>query len=126
VGGSNRRQIDRYIDRVNPDVVNRPWEYSSPEDDLPIFSVTKKSWSGTDYACYLCPRSFDHLNQLEQHINSPKHTIRDQKLYACPLPSCIRQFQTLSGLVQHAEMSGCPIGRVRDIRWDGDVPLIQR
>jgi hypothetical protein len=61
------------------------------------------------YECYFCPGlDFPYIQQLNQHLESPKHSKRsDTGLYTCP--RCQHYSQTLSGLIQHAEMGKCGI-----------------
>lgn len=35
------------------------------------YEVTNKTWNGSGYECYFCPRSFRTLHGLNQHTNSP-------------------------------------------------------
>jgi transcription elongation factor Elf1 len=68
------------------------------------------------YECYFCPgMEFRLLKQLNQHLESPKHSNRTPGFYKCP--TCGTQTQTLSGLTQHAEMGSC--GLRRDSRVKG-------
>lgn len=52
---------------------------------------------------------FATLSQLNQHLESPKHSNRTPGMYTCP--KCQTKAQTLSGLIQHAEMGGCGVRR---------------
>jgi hypothetical protein len=61
------------------------------------------------YVCYFCPCRFHELRKLNQHLASPKHTKRDQKLYRCPGTTCHIETATLSGVVQHIETAGCGV-----------------
>lgn len=61
------------------------------------------------YVCYFCPCQFRELQKLNQHLASPKHTKRDQKLYRCPGITCHVETETLSGVVQHIETAGCGV-----------------
>ncbi|RSH93444.1 hypothetical protein EHS25_007800 [Saitozyma podzolica] len=63
------------------------------------------------YDCYFCSADFRYLQQLNQHLASPKHTKRDQKLYRCP--GCRAETETLSGLVSHVERGGCGFRQTR-------------
>lgn len=82
-----------------------------------IYQATEKSRNMYGrYECYFCPNmDFPTLKQLNQHLESPKHSKRTPGMYKCP--RCQTVTQTLSGLIQHAEMGNC--GVRRDVRVQG-------
>lgn len=77
------------------------------------YRATNRSWNGVAFECPLCDREFTHLSQLNQHLSSPKHTKRDEKLYICKHPACQTKFETLSGLIQHVENGSCGMKNVK-------------
>lgn len=82
-----------------------------------IYQATERARNNYGrYECYFCPNlDFSTLSQLNQHLGSPKHSKRAPGMYTCP--KCHMPTQTLSGLIQHAEMGNC--GMRRDTRVQG-------
>ncbi|KAJ9114227.1 hypothetical protein QFC22_005679 [Naganishia vaughanmartiniae] len=80
-------------------------------EPITFYQATEKAINSRGfYECYFCPGlEFHLLKQLNQHLESPKHSNRTESLYACP--TCGSRVQTLSGLIQHAEMGSCGIRR---------------
>lgn len=88
----------------------------APSSALPTYEATAAAWNGDAYECYFCDAEFLYLAQLNQHLNSPRHSKRDQRLYRCPGPGCSIQTETLFGLVQHVERGSCGIRNARQVR----------
>lgn len=80
-------------------------------EPITFYRATEKALNDRgNYECYFCPgMEFRLLKQLNQHLESPKHSKRTPGFYACP--TCGIKTQTLSGLIQHAEMGSCGIRR---------------
>lgn len=67
------------------------------------------------YDCHFCPGlDFSTLKQLNQHLQTPKHSNRIPGLYTCP--GCKNEMQTLSGLLQHVDMAGCRVRKNAEVR----------
>lgn len=77
--------------------------------------ATDAAWNGRNFECYFCPREFQNLRNLNQHLQSPVH---EQKIYHCP--HCATKFKLFSGLVQHVESESCGIARFRDVKMAMD------
>ncbi|KAF8979930.1 zinc finger protein, partial [Cyathus striatus] len=72
--------------------------------------VTKRSWNGYAYECYLCHDIFHSLPGLNAHLESPKH---DTKMYICPGPTCHIRYSTLSRLIQHINSERCGVSKFK-------------
>jgi hypothetical protein len=86
------------------------------------YIATELSWNGSDYECYFCHGVYRYLNQLNQHLASPKH---QDKIYICRGPSCGLRFSALSGLVQHIESEKCGVSKFRAVQNAMDSMLGQ-
>lgn len=121
-GGANRQCVDQ---RTIGATVNNCFGVGRvivPRRSAPIgptitYSTTEMARNSRDrYGCYFCPgMDFATFSQLKQHLESPKHSKRTPGMYTCPM--CRIKTQTLSGLIQHAEMGGC--GVRKDARVQG-------
>ncbi|KAM5347854.1 hypothetical protein ACJ41O_007678 [Fusarium nematophilum] len=74
------------------------------------YEATQRAWNPRhgQYECYLCHSLFRSLHGLNQHLSSPQH---QQNLYRCPNRSCIGEFTTLAGLINHLESESCSSSR---------------
>lgn len=69
--------------------------------------------NGDAWECYLCNREFRKKDDLDRHLNSPRH---NEELYHCPRLDCGKEFMTLSGMMQHFESQTCQAYRFRALR----------
>ncbi|KAI6768403.1 hypothetical protein HG531_010592 [Fusarium graminearum] len=79
------------------------------------FEATGRSLNAVTGAfdCSLCGASFNRLQSLTQHLQSPKH---EQKLYHCPKKGCDRRFTTLAAVTSHLESEQCGFMRFEDVQ----------
>ncbi|PTD08961.1 hypothetical protein HYE67_005030 [Fusarium culmorum] len=79
------------------------------------FEATERSLNAVTGAfdCSLCGASFNRLQSLTQHLQSPKH---EQKLYHCPKKGCDRRFTTLAAVTSHLESEQCGFMRFEDVQ----------
>jgi hypothetical protein len=117
--GITRAMIDDWVARNDP---NHTWTNpsrmisngtSTKLASSPVWIASEQAFNHHTgmYDCYFCSADFRYLQQLNQHLASPKHTKRDQKLYRCP--GCRAETETLSGLVSHVERGGCGFRQTR-------------
>lgn len=114
--GVTRQMIDKFaVQHDKHRVITDSAKLISYDGDWqpppPITSyATQRSFNGTAYECILCQRTFRQLESLNQHLSSPFHA---DEIYRCPqaFSGCGTHFNTLSGLVQHVEHSGCGVRR---------------
>ncbi|RBR21359.1 uncharacterized protein FIESC28_04896 [Fusarium coffeatum] len=66
-----------------------------------------------EYECYICHDLFPYLSSLNQHLDSPRH---QRDLYHCPNRSCLREFTTLAGLINHLESESCRFMRFQAVQ----------
>lgn len=77
------------------------------------YIVSDRAYNGRSWECYLCNSEFRRKAALTQHLNSPRH---QAKIYRCPRTDCLREFTTLSGIMQHIESQSCEAHRFRAIQ----------
>lgn len=84
-------------------------------------SISEDLSIATRLSCPLCPtcrRFFNSFNALQDHLSSPAHS---PKVFYCPVflfpnedrgkaSGLLRNFSTLSGLMQHLEIGACQGG----------------
>ncbi|GAA5835384.1 hypothetical protein JCM5353_001762 [Sporobolomyces roseus] len=138
--GITRERINYYIrkwDRKGLITTGRPALPAPPSSSSrgrrPQRHVaTEASWSPTDqaYKCYFDSRLFGNLTSLNQHLSSAVHTyttstnLAGDKLYHCPNKlRCGKEILTLSGLMQHIEMGGCGVKRMRGVEETLDAVM---
>jgi hypothetical protein len=87
----NRKMIDDYVVRhdtrnfiTNPQRMITDGSGRTFANAVPTYEATEQAWNGSAYGCYFCPLEFPYLGQLNQHLNSPAHARRDNRLYRCP------------------------------------------
>jgi len=110
--GATRQKVNetvRHYDRNNL-ITDRLLTYPDSNGRTDTWA-TGAAWNGYAFACYFCPREFQTLTALNQHLKSPAH---EQKLYHCP--KCGVKFNVFSGLVQHVESESCGIARFREVK----------
>ncbi|KAJ9111319.1 hypothetical protein QFC20_002610 [Naganishia adeliensis] len=114
--GANRHCVDERIIRATTGTSSGVANAIVPRGAVPpgpptIYRATEMARNSYGrYGCYFCPgMDFATLYQLNQHLESPKHSNRTPGMYTCP--KCQTKTQTLSGLIQHAEMGGCGVRR---------------
>lgn len=126
-GRITRAVIDNYVAARDRDgVITHPSKLitSGPPENLriapsyPTYMATQKAWDARAqaYKCYFCPAKFARLNQLDQHLNSPRHSKRESKMYRCPGRGCGAETETMSGLVQHVESGKCGVRENRMVQ----------
>ncbi|KAF8131570.1 hypothetical protein EV363DRAFT_1330402 [Boletus edulis] len=111
--GATRKMINRWVqlnDRNN--TVTVPRRLLTNGDDIE-YIATERSWNGYAYECVLCHSTFGALADLNRHLASPRH---QERMYRCPLQTCLMRFNTLSGLCQHVESESCGILKFRAVR----------
>lgn len=83
-----------------------------------FYFASALTWNGKSYECYLCHQKFKELPRLNAHLNSPRH---DEKMYRCPRSDCLREFTTLSAIMQHVESKCCKAHRFKEVEnvWRG-------
>ncbi|KAF8310757.1 hypothetical protein DL93DRAFT_2169480 [Clavulina sp. PMI_390] len=119
VSGVNRHKVNDLVVHYDRNNVitnsNRLLTYSnsSPVMSITTWIVTDRAWNGSRWECYLCNRDFRRAEDLERHLNSPRH---EQKIYRCPRSDCSREFTTLGGFMQHVESQSCEAYRFRDVQ----------
>ncbi|KAF8310754.1 hypothetical protein DL93DRAFT_2126413 [Clavulina sp. PMI_390] len=120
VSGMNRHKVNELVVRydrnniiTNPNRLLTSSSNSSPVLSVTTWTVTNRAWNGQRWECYLCNRDFRQKNDLEKHLNSPRH---EQKIYRCPRSDCQREFPTLSGFMQHVESQSCEAYRFRPVQ----------
>jgi hypothetical protein len=115
VSGINRDKVNRFVvehDRNN--VITNPNRFITGGVITTItYTVSDRAYNGRLWECYLCSREFRGKAALTQHLNSPRH---QEKIYRCPRTDCLREFTTLSGIMQHIESESCEAYRFRAIR----------
>lgn len=106
-----RRQLNHFVVRADTNnyITNPSRLLTGPfgrfEPPAPAVTwATERSWNGKAYECFLCHSEFKRLDQLNQHLQSPRH---EDKIYRCPKLDCRTEFVTLSGLCQHVESGIC-------------------
>lgn len=79
------------------------------------YSATDRAFNGSFWECYLCHKEFRKRNQLNQHLNSPRHK---QEIYCCPNVKgiCGKQFNELAGLFNHLESESCAFMRFEKVQ----------
>ena len=77
------------------------------------YIVSDLAYNGRFWECYLCNSEFRRKAALNQHLNSPRH---QTKIYRCPRTDCLREFTTLSGIMQHVESQSCGAHRFRAVQ----------
>lgn len=110
--------------------LNRVMIYEAVRKQDPKGTLTQKllNWSKEDgfeatersrnvatgaFDCSLCGASFNRLQSLNQHLQSPKH---GQKLYHCPKKACDKRFATLAAVTSHLESEQCGFMRFEDVQ----------
>ncbi|KAG9313887.1 hypothetical protein JVU11DRAFT_4655 [Chiua virens] len=121
MSGATRAMIDRWV-RVQDqgNVITVPRQLLTNGEDTPRYIATERSWNGSAYECVLCHSTFRELVDLNRHLASPRH---QEKIYRCPMSSCLARFNTLSGLCQHVESESCGVLRFRMVREGMDSLL---
>lgn len=118
-GSCSQSNLDRHktntmVQRlVRNNVITRPMIETPGYNNVQTIA-TERSWNGRAYKCYLCPREFNSLRGLNQHISSPAH---EQNIYRCPGRGCGRNYKLLSGLIQHVESESCGLMRFAQIQY---------
>ena len=84
----------------------------SKEDDFEATERSRNVATGA-FDCSLCGASFNRLQSLNQHLQSPKHA---QKLYHCPKKACNKRFATLAAVTSHLESEKCDFMRFEDVQ----------
>src|ERR1700733_11050963 len=119
VSGMNRDKVNKLVvayDRNN--VITNPNRLitSGPGGTAittTTYIVSDHAYNGRSWECYLCNSEFSRKTALTQHLNSPRH---QEKIYRCPRSDCLREFTTLSGIMQHIESQSCEAYRFRAIQ----------
>ncbi|KAH0837858.1 hypothetical protein J3R83DRAFT_6085 [Lanmaoa asiatica] len=116
VSGANRTMINRWVrlhDRNN--TITDPSRLLTDGGGATRYFATERSWNSytNAYECVLCHKTFGTLDALNRHLASPKH---EDKIYRCPLSTCLTTFSTLSALCQHVESERCGVLRFRAAR----------
>lgn len=114
VSGADRDMINRWVrlnDRDN--VVTVPSRLLTDGGGTTRYIATERSWNGSRYECVLCHNTFGTLDALNRHLASPIH---QERIYRCPLSTCLATFSTLSALCQHVESESCGVLRFRAAR----------
>jgi hypothetical protein len=106
-----RADTNNYITNPNRLLTGPLGHYEPPAPT--VTWATERAWNGSAYECFLCSRTFDTLQRLNTHLQSPRH---EEKIYKCPKSDCRTQFVTLSGLCQHVEGGLCGVGMFRQVR----------
>ena len=113
VSGANRDMVNRWVKQQDRHgVITDPSRLITNGDDT-RWIATERSWNGYAYECVLCHSTFRTLDALNRHLASPRH---QERMYRCPLSTCLMRFNTLSGLCQHVESERCGILRFRSAR----------
>jgi hypothetical protein len=113
VSGLDRAKINDIVQRLDRNnIITRPLLTMPGYGDIEMIA-TERAWNGYNYECYLCPREFQTLRALNNHIKSPVH---EQAIYRCPKASCGRQYKLLSGLIQHVESESCGVMRFNQVQ----------
>ncbi|CAD6578905.1 MAG: hypothetical protein ASARMPRED_008887 [Alectoria sarmentosa] len=101
--GINRDKINQYCREVDPSHIFTNKQIGWHDKGSATTNVASQaSWDGSFYRCYFCPKGFDKLSSLNQHLASPAH---ERRIYHCP--RCKREYIALSGLVNHMESESC-------------------
>ncbi|POY71613.1 hypothetical protein BMF94_5306 [Rhodotorula taiwanensis] len=118
--GVNRRLIDDFIAKHDRHRIIT----TGPSRNLLVgaapavrYIATERScdWTRSVHVCALCQSEHDSLQALNNHWSLPRHTYAGangpdgRRPYKCPLSTCGRQSNTLSGVVQHAESRSCAV-----------------
>ena len=77
---------------------------------IQTYIATEASFNGSAYECYLCPKLFRTLSNLNGHLNSPAH---DEDEFRCP--KCKAEFKLVSGFIQHLESNSCNLVKTTQI-----------
>ncbi|KAF8487834.1 hypothetical protein JB92DRAFT_1478803 [Gautieria morchelliformis] len=116
--GLTRDQLNRMVTRMDRNhVITNPARLITGPDGYTPPTVTNwatnRSWNGDAYECFLCHKTFNTLQALNAHLQSPRH---QAKIYRCPNPSCGTEFRVLSALTQHVESGRCGVNRFREVQ----------
>ncbi|KAL4877130.1 hypothetical protein BJY04DRAFT_210203 [Aspergillus karnatakaensis] len=115
----NREAIHRMIQERDPNGLITNKQIGWKDEDNISFSANHRAWNGSGYECYLCHRVFTQLNNLNQHLQSPKHK---QAIYHCPNWDCPKSFTALAALFNHLESESCAFMRFEKVQKSlGDV-----
>lgn len=125
VSGMNRAKVNELVVRYDRNnIITNPSRLiggpagTSYAPAVTTYKANQRSWNGDAYECYLCNREFSRLEDLNRHLNSPRH---QEKIYRCPRSDCRKEFTTLSGIMQHVESQSCDAYRFRAVQdvWKG-------
>ncbi|GLD95538.1 hypothetical protein PINS_up004215 [Pythium insidiosum] len=53
------------------------------------------------FACLVCERAFDRVNNLRAHLRTHFDTVDDRKLHVCPIAGCDKSYTRKSNLMTH-------------------------
>lgn len=117
--GANRTMIAKFVIQYDKThIVTNPTRLLTYEPQNAVtYIASERAWNGWAYECYFCHRDFGSLPQLNTHLASPRHA---EKIYRCPLPSCLHSSSLLSALVQHIESQKCGVSRFHAVQQTMD------
>ena len=99
--------------QISPDISAKPLLIEAaptPPDTVAspsfVFALPS-SFNGRAYQCHICYKTF---RSLTGHLNSPTH---DEDEFRCP--KCKREFELISGFIQHLESGTCGLTKNRMI-----------
>ncbi|KAF5377733.1 hypothetical protein D9757_009369 [Collybiopsis confluens] len=111
--GVNRHTVTRVVqslDLARPIAINRRI-MGGPVPRTITYSATDRAFNGTAFECYLCHKTFNRLDALNNHLGSAAH---DSKEFRCP--KCRKEYTLISALVHHIESEACGIARFDSVR----------